>query len=116
MEVKIAGTPLTAGATVDIHVHVSAPLNITPFVARQTVNAFVIMEISSQLMSEEPNLVAGERLYWSVPVVLTSPVRGRVGEVGELRVDATTGELLVDEATVRRLSDNARHLAERSPL
>jgi hypothetical protein len=116
MEVKMAGTPLPPGAAVDIHIHVRAPLNITPFVARQTVNAFVVTEISSQLRSEAPNLVVGERLYWSVPVVLTSPVRGVVGEVGEIRVDAATGEMLLDEAAVGRLTDNVRRLAERSPL
>jgi hypothetical protein len=116
MEVKSAGTPLPTGAAVDIHVHVSAPLNITPFVARQTVNAFVVTEISAQLRSEPPNLVVGERLFWSVPVVLTSPLRGVIGEVGEIRVDAMTGEMLLDEAAVRRLSDNVRRLAERSPL
>ena len=116
MEVKIAAAPLTTGATVDIHVHVSAPLNITPFVAQQTVNAFVVTEISSQLRSEPPSLVVGERLFWSVPVVLTSSLRGVVGEVGEIRVDATTGEMLLDEAGIRRLTDNVRHLAERSPL
>jgi hypothetical protein len=116
MELKIAGTSLTVGATVDIHVHVSAPINITPFVARQTVNAFVVTEISSQLRSEPPNLVVGERLFWSVPVVLTSPVRGVVGEVGEIRVDATTGRMLLDEAAVRRLSDHVRRVAEGSPL
>jgi hypothetical protein len=39
---------LPAGAKVDIHVHISAPVNITPFVARQRVSGFVIMEISSR--------------------------------------------------------------------
>jgi hypothetical protein len=50
-------------------------------------------------------------LYWSVPVVLTSPVRGVVGEVGDIRVDAATGEMLLDEAAVGRLTDNVRRLA-----
>ena len=48
------------GTAVDIHIHVSAPINITPFVARQTVNAFVVAEISSQLRGEPPNLIVGE--------------------------------------------------------
>lgn len=92
------------------------PLNITPYVAQQTVNAFVVMDISSLLRSETPHLVAGERLRWSVPVVLTSPARGVVGKVGELLVDATTGELLADEETVRRMTEDVHRLAQRSPL
>jgi hypothetical protein len=74
------------------------------------------MEISTQLLGETPQLRVGERLCWTVPVVLTSPARGIVGKVGEIVVDATTGELLVDDETVRRMTDDARRLAERSPL
>ncbi len=116
MTVKMPGIQVPAGATVDIHIHVTAPVNITPFVARQKVNAFVKMEVSTQLRGEQPDLVVGERLCWSVPVVLTFPSRGVVGKVGEILVDATTGELLVEKDTVLRMSDDADRLAERSPL
>ncbi len=74
------------------------------------------MEISTNLRSEPPDLVVGERLRWSVPVVLVSPVRGVIGKVGELLVDATTGELLVDDEIVRRMTEDVRRLAERSLL
>ena len=116
MDVKIPAIQAPAGATVNIRVEVTAPLNITPFVARQTVNAFVVTEISTHLRSEPPDLVVGESLRWSVPVVLVSPVRGVIGKVGEILVDATTGELLVDEETVRRMTEDVRRLAESSPL
>jgi hypothetical protein len=116
MDVKIPAIQAPAGATVNIRVEVTAPLNITPFVARQTVNALVVTEISTQLRSEPPDLVVGESLRWSVPVVLVSPVRGVIGKVGEILVDATTGELLVDEETVRRMTEDVRRLAERFPL
>jgi hypothetical protein len=116
MDVKIPAIQAPAGATVNIRVEVTAPLNITPFVARQTVNAFVVTEISTHLRSEPPDLIVGESLRWSVPVVLTCPTLGVVGKVGELLVDATTGELLVDEETVRRMSEDVNRLAERSLL
>ena len=116
MEVKIPTVQAPAGATVRICVDVTAPLNITPFVAQQTVNAFVVTEISSQLRSEPPSLVVGESLRWSVPVVLTFSARGVVGKVGEILVNATTGELLTDADTVPRMTDDARRLAERCPL
>ena len=115
MEVKVPGAPALAEAAVNIRVEVSAPQNITPFVAQQTVNAFVVTEISTQLRSDPPDLVVGERLRWSVPVVLTSPDRGVVGKVGEVLVDASTGELLVDDEFVRRMTNNVRRVAERSP-
>jgi hypothetical protein len=116
MNAKIPGIQVPQGATVDIHIHVTAPVNITPFVARQKVNAFVLMEISTQCLADTPELIVGERLCWSVPVMLTSPARGVIGKVGDILVDATTGELLVEEETVPRMTEDARRLAERSPL
>ena len=116
MSVHLPGVQLPAGAMVDIHVHVSAPVNITAYVARQKVNGFVILEISDHMRGEQPELIVGDRLCWSVPVVLTSPTRGVVGKVGEIRVDATTGELLMEQDTVQRMRDDADRLAERSSL
>jgi hypothetical protein len=116
MTVHLPGVVPPQGATLSIRLELTAQANITPFVARQKVTRFVVMEISSQLMADTPELVVGGRLCWSVPVVLTSPGRGVVGRVGEIAVDATTGELLVEQDTVRRMADDARRLAERSPL
>jgi hypothetical protein len=47
-----------------------------------------------------------------VLVVLTSPARGVVGRVGEIRVDAVTGEVLADQDTLQRLADDAGRLAQ----
>jgi hypothetical protein len=101
---------------VAVRIELTAQANITPFVARQKVTRFVVMAISTQLLGDTPELVVGERLCWSVPVVLPSPARGVVGKVGDIAVDATTGELLVTEDTVRRMTEDAHHLAECSPL
>jgi hypothetical protein len=116
MVVHLPGLAPPHGAALAIRIELTAQVNITPFVARQKVTRFVVMEISTQLLADTPELVVGERLCWSVPVVLTSPARGVVGKVGQILVDATTGELLVDEDTVRRMTEDAHHLAERSPL
>ncbi len=116
MNTKIPVLQVSTETAMTLHPPIPEQLNITPFVARQTVNAFTLMEISTQLLADTPELCAGERPCWSVPVLLTSPIRGVVGKVGEIRVDAMTGRLLVDEDTVRRISEDARFLAERSPL
>jgi hypothetical protein len=116
MTVHLPGLTPPQGATLAIRIELTAQANITPFVARQKVTRFVVMEISTQLLGDTPDLVVGERLCWSVPVVLTSPTRGVVGQVGAISVDATTGELLVDEDIVQRITEDAHRLAERSPL
>lgn len=116
MTVHLPGVTPPQGATVAIRVELTSQANITPFVARQKVTGFVILEISDRLRGDQPELVVGDRLCWAVPVVLTSPTRGVVGKVGEILVDATTGELLVDKDSVQRMSDDADRLAECSPL
>lgn len=116
MTATLQGLSPPQGATVAIRIEVTAPVNISPFVARQKVTSFLIQEISSQLRGDPPNLNVGERLCWSVPVVLTSPARGIVGRGGAILVDAATGELLADADTVQRIADEAERLAQRSPL
>jgi hypothetical protein len=116
MAVNLPGVPLPQGATVAIRIELTAQANITPFVAQQKVTQYVITEISSQLRGDTPDLNVGERLCWSVPVVLTSPARGTVGRVGEILVDAVTGEVLADADAVQRMADYAERLAQRSPL
>jgi hypothetical protein len=116
MTVRLPGVTPPHGASVAIRVELTAQVNITPFVARQKVTGFVILEIGDRMRGDQPELVVGDRLCWSVPVVLTSPSRGVVGKVGEILVDATTGELLVEKDTVQRMSDDADRLAERSSL
>jgi hypothetical protein len=107
---------LPTGSLVEITIRVTQPLNVTAFSARQRVNRHVIVELSSQLGADTPELTVGERLYWSVPVVFTLPGRGVLGRVGTLRVDATTGELLTDPQTEQEMLRHAEQLAQRTPL
>jgi hypothetical protein len=111
MTAHLPGVTPPQGANVAIRSELTAQVNITPFVARQRVTGFVNREISDRMRGDEPELVVGERLCWSVPVVLTSPTQGVVGKVGEILVDATTGELLVEKDTVQRMSNDADRLA-----
>jgi hypothetical protein len=81
MAVELQGSALPQGATVAIRIEMTVQANITPFVAQQQVTRVVVTEISSQLRGTTPDLHVGERLCWSVSVVLTSPNRAVVGRV-----------------------------------
>jgi hypothetical protein len=116
MTITSTGIPLPQGASVAIHVDITAPVNVTAFVARQLVTRLVVMEISTQLRGDTPDLHVSDRLCWSVPVVLTSPASGTVGRVGEIRVDVATGEVLADTEALREIADRAARLALGSPL
>lgn len=73
-----------------------------------------MMEMSSQLLAEEPTLVSGSRLCWSVPLALTIPGRGNLGHVGEILVDVNTGEVLTTVDEMERMIQHGKHLARRS--
>jgi hypothetical protein len=116
MITHLPDTHFPTGSTLDVHIHVTQPLNVTSFSAQQRVTQYVIQEISSQLGGDVPELTVGERVYWSVPVVFTLPGKGRLGRVGTLRVDAATGELLTDPSTEQEILRHAKQLATGSPL
>jgi hypothetical protein len=95
---------------------VTPELPITAFRAQQLVNVLMTMEVSSQMLSQAPELVLGERSCWSVPVWFTLPDIGLVGQAGTVLVDAHTGEVLADSESLREIAENAKRLAERPAL
>jgi hypothetical protein len=116
MITHLSGMPLPTESTLDINIRVTQPLNVSSFSARQRVTQYVMHELSTQLGGETPELTVSERVYWSVPVVLTLPGKGVIGRVGTLRVDAGTGELLTDPQTEREMMQHAEQLAQRAAL
>src|SRR5271169_6030805 len=116
MITNLPAMSLPAESTLDIHIRVTQPLNVTSFSARQRVTQYVMHELSTQLGSDTPELTVGERVYWSVPVVFTLPGRGVLGRVGTLRIDAGTGELLTDPQTEREIMHHVEQLAQRATL
>ena len=98
------------GAEVQVTWQVRAPFNITSYTACQHAERFLALQVGDLLAAEEASLVLGERLAWRIPVVLTNPHCGRLGRVGELRVDAETGEVLADEEMLEEIRYHAQAL------
>lgn len=102
---------------VDVAQGASAPgtpeLPITAFRALQIVNVLVKMEVSTQLGASDPTLAGEERACWSVPVWLSFPDCGRVGQAGTVLVDAHTGDVLAEAETLREIAKNATRLPRR---
>ena len=102
-------------AQVDIQVHVRAQVNITPFVARQKVHLLMLDKVGNLLHGGEPELVLAEHVYWRVPVLLSTPSRGLLGQVGAIRVDAQTGEVLATDDMLKDIAEHAQRLVVSSP-
>ena len=86
-------------------------VNITAFTARQKVSGYVGGQISHLMGGDEPSLLLSNgRLVWRVPIILTSPTRGKLGIAGSLDVDARTGQLFIEPQLIIQLEQNAQAL------
>jgi hypothetical protein len=109
--------PKVAGAHVDVTVQVSASLNITATAARRKVNVFLLDQVGTGLGGGDPMLIVRQnRLCWRVPVLLALAPRGLLGQVGQVDLDAQSGELLLDEDDISNITDHAERLLAGSPL
>ena len=93
-------------------------LNISPYVAKQKANYYLVMRVGNLLMSAEPDLEFHEEgARWRVPVILTNPEIGPVGQIGEVIVDAQTGSIIENETTTKEeMEANAESLDKEATL
>ena len=98
-----------------------APDIISAKEARVAVNEYCLLKYASNFSSGIParlSLSSPKAELWIVPVVLTSPGYGWVGEVGMVAVDACTGDVIGAEprqkvfASARRLEEENRNALE----
>jgi predicted DNA-binding antitoxin AbrB/MazE fold protein len=101
---------LQEGQTVHLQV-VPSRVCITAATAQRKVNRFLLDEVSYLMGAEQATLVETDRLVWRVPISLTYPAYGVVGQVGAIDVDAEDGALLFDPETIEELTQNACTLA-----
>ena len=78
---------------VDLSLQRSFEINITAQQARHQVRTWLRDEVSMLIDADPPTLVVGETVVWRIPAVLNSPGVGRVGIIGVIEVDVTTGAM-----------------------
>lgn len=59
MITHLPAMPLPTESTLDISIRVTQPLNITSFSAQQLVTQYVMLELSTQLGGDPPELTVG---------------------------------------------------------
>ena len=109
--ITLAGPGLSVSKRLDVTVSVSATIEVDAVTAQRKATAWIVSEVGNLLMGDTPSLVIGQRAVWRVPVLLTSPSRGVIGQVGSLDIDAATGEVLADPLLAQDLLTHAQHLA-----
>lgn len=114
MKTTFSSLSVPESVELDIRIHVTGKVAISAPVARRRVTRFVVSHIGNLLCAGEPELVVDERFAWRVPVLLTLPGEGVLGQVGQVNVDAETGEVDIDPDLIEEIQRNARTLAARS--
>ena len=114
METQFSQIPLMQKATkVKIKIELSSEINVTPFIARQKANVFLLTHLGNLLWAAEPKLSVTERnLRWMIPVMYTIPKRISK-QVGELAMDVNTGEIILRESTpstIKEIEEHVQHI------
>ncbi len=93
-------------------------LNISAYVAQQNVNEYLLMRVPNLITSAEPDLeLRAEGAVWIVPIVLTMPGFGSLGQVGQIVVDAQFGHIIDNESTpCEEIDKKAERLARKKAL
>ncbi len=116
MTVAVTKTPWPRNSQITLKVEVTADFNVTAFVARQTVNRYLITRVGDMLHAGEPELVIGDTLRWRVPVMLATREKGQLGKVGELLVSVDSGEVIVEHPQqIEEMTAHAEALYQRAP-
>jgi hypothetical protein len=109
MNLSLTKVPTTS--QVDIQIHISATMNVSPVVARRKVNALLLDHVGTGVYADDPEMTIRDgQLLWRVPVILALPALGRLGQVGKVEVDVQTGEVMADDATWQEMRDHAEQL------
>ncbi|CAG0927771.1 hypothetical protein TFLX_00611 [Thermoflexales bacterium] len=112
MSVELQGVvPQLPTARIDVSINVSTTLNVTAYTAKRKANTFVLNRIGTGLFGDEPQLIVTDRLIcWRVPIFVSMASRGRLGQVGQIEIDAQTGEILADDNSLKDIAANAERL------
>lgn len=106
--------PQTKGF-LDLRLDQRIEINVPASQAQRQVNEFVHLDISTQLHALPPVLVVNPEghSFWRVPIHLTLPAFGDVGEVGCIQVNTQTGQIDMSPSLLTQLNDKADALAHR---
>lgn len=100
---------------VELKVERSFEIKVTAEEAQRQVNRWLLNEVSYLIGADPPTLVVGEQVVWRVPAWIGFPHTGRVGVVGVVDVDVTTGAMNNTPECKAEIERRAEELAARQP-
>lgn len=106
-----AARKATTDQTMQIMVNIQAEV-LDAEVVRRMANVWLLENAGNLLGAEHPELILGDRLFWRYDVILGIPNLDRPGtgelvRVGQIMLDATTGEVQKRETLAEELQGHA---------
>lgn len=94
-----------------LEVNTSTTLRVSAQQAKRRLTRYLMDNMSRFLHPEDPLLVIidEQQIHWRFPVVLSMGRHGRLGQVGELHVDARTEQIIVSETLIEATTHAAAH-------
>ncbi len=93
---------------------VAGEIRITPDQAKRHAKGYLTAQVAMSFRPGQPVLVWGERPLWRMMIYLHLRKYGQVATLGEIDVDAMTGDVLFLSAEqITRIQDRADELAAR---
>lgn len=105
-------------ALLEVNVHLQATV-MAQEIARHKANSWLSLHAGHLLLAEDAELILGDPLQWRFLVIRSLPRRDKPGtvqrnEIGRMKMNATTGEILHPETLIEELTANADALAGHS--
>jgi len=108
--IQFTGSGVPTGSDVEVDVTLQTRLGISANEAQQRARTCLALQCGQSFAVDPPILQVGDRLAWVVPVWLATPQNGRRAKIGELRIDAQTGEVMDDSDSCQSLRQIANAL------
>ncbi|MCI0393515.1 MAG: hypothetical protein L0322_01070 [Chloroflexi bacterium] len=95
-----------------LEINISTTLGITATQARRKLTRFLMDEVSLLITPQSPLLVVNDQnnIFWRFPLVLAMGHHGQPGQVGEVDVNAYSGDLLITDELLENIKANAQRL------
>ncbi|OQY48443.1 MAG: hypothetical protein B6242_02350 [Anaerolineaceae bacterium 4572_78] len=99
-----------------MNLHVSTTLEITADLAKRKLLRFFLDEVSLFLQPEYPLLITTDNSHavWRFPIAFLMGRHGKLEKIGEVDVDAYSGELLITNKILKEIQEHAQQLAKRA--
>jgi hypothetical protein len=113
-QVEMQEMPIPPESELKVEITLTAKVNFTATACQRRVSKLLLDQVGL-FYGERPNLVfSEERMLWRVPVWLSLPTTGPLGQVGTLDVDVQTGEILYTPEILDEIKERGHALAERA--